>query len=283
MKLPIEFCRGPFALLALVTLTPAVAAELPLWEVGLGIGVANSYDYRGSDQRHTFVLPTPYIVYRGDRLRVDRRGVRGELFETERVSVDITANLGTPTDSSSNQARAGMPNLDWTLQIGPSFNWRFYENNARDFLLSLRLPLRAAITLDSHPEYIGWVFLPHIAADFLNVVPGWRVGLSAGPIYASNQYHDYYYAVQPEFATASRPAYDPPGGYSGASVGLTVSKRFKNYWVGAFYRYDDLHHVVFEDSPLVRTKHAGVGGIAVSWIFYRSPQTVKGSDTEIDP
>lgn len=265
---------------------PAVSAQdLPLWETGVGLAVTRLPDYRGSDEHHTYVLPIPYFVYRGDHLRVDRRGIRGELFESDRVSLNISANLGPPAHSDSNETRGGMPDLDPTVEIGPSVNVRLYQNAPRDRLLSLRLPVRAVVATDlSHAEYIGWVFLPHLAFDFLQkeMQAGWNFGVTAGPIFASNRYHDYYYRVRPEFATAGRLAYDPNGGYSGASLGMTLSKRYPGYWVGAFVRYDDLRHTEFEDSPLVRTKHATMFGIAVSKIIAQSKERVR-TDPDREP
>lgn len=257
-------------------LAPAVAEE-PLWELGAGLGAAYFPDYRGADEGRSYVLPVPYLVYRGERLRVDRRGVRGELLERRNLSLGVSANLGPPAESERNAARAGMPDLDSTVEVGPSLNLRLFENAPRDRVLELRLPLRAVVATDlSRADHVGWVFLPHLAYDMRDFGPGggWSAGLSLGPIFASNEYHDYYYAVRPEFETAARPAYDARGGYSGLSAGLTVSKRYRSYWVGAFVRYDNLRGAVFDDSPLVRANHAVIAGFAVSRILARSERRV---------
>ncbi len=264
--------------------SPAMAQELPLWEAGVGVSAAYLPDYRGSNEYRTYLFPIPYFVYRGERLRVDRRGARSELFESDNMSLNISANLGPPARSDA--ARAGMPDLDPTVEIGPSLNFRLHENPSEDRLWSLRLPLRGVIATDlSHARYIGWVFLPNVAFDLLNIGPGggWNLGLSAGPIFASREYHRYYYAVAPEFATATRPAYDAPGGYSGASVGITLSKRYTNYWVGGFIRYDNLHDTVFEQSPLVRSQHAFLAGFAVSAILARSEKRVEREPSASEP
>ena len=267
-------CLG---LLFVGALGSVAAQELPLWEAGAGVGVVSVPDYRGAEERSTYVLPVPYFVYRGKRLRADRRGIRGELFETARATLNISANLGPPADSEENAARAGMPDLHPSVEIGPSLNVRLYENAAADRLLSLRLPLRAAIATDlTEAEYIGVVFLPHFAFDLRNLGPsgGWNLGLTAGPIYASDAYHDYFYSVPPQFATPTRPAYDARAGDSGISAGLTISKRYPKFWVGGFMRYDNLDGAVFDDSPLVRKKDVFMAGIAVSWIFARSERRV---------
>lgn len=279
--------RCGLALLLSIPFSVTAAEELPRWEAGLGIGTVRGPDYRGSDEYRNFLLPIPYFVYRGETLRADRRGVRTELFQSARASLNISATLGLPGRSEENGARAGMPDLDPAFEIGPSLNVRLYENVPRDRLLSARLPLRAVVATDlASAEHIGWVFLPHLALDFLNAGPsnGWNLGVSAGPIYASGKYHDYYYAVRPEFATATRPVYDASGGYSGASVGLTLTRRYPGYWIGAFVRYDDLHGAAFEESPLVRTKYSLIAGVAVTKIIARSAHgSGSTEDTDADP
>ena len=48
----------------------------PLWELGVGVAGLRLPDYRGSDQSRGYVLPLPYIVYRGTWLKADRDGAR---------------------------------------------------------------------------------------------------------------------------------------------------------------------------------------------------------------
>ena len=51
---------------------------------------------------------------------------------------------------------------------------------------------------------------------------------------------------------------------------LSTSRRFHNWWVGAFVRYQSLDGAVVRDSPLVRQRYALAGGFGVAWIFARS-------------
>ena len=57
----------------------------PLWELGLGVAAVRFPDYRGSDQTSTYVLPLPFVAYRGRFLRADRDGARAILFAGRRV------------------------------------------------------------------------------------------------------------------------------------------------------------------------------------------------------
>ena len=106
--------------------------------------------------------------------------------------------------------------------------------------------------------------------DASDVAGGWDIGTAVGPIYASEEYHDYYYEVAPAYATPSRPAYDARAGYSGSRLTLTVSRRFAKFWVGAFARYDNLSGAVFADSPLVKKNDAFMAGIGIAWILVQS-------------
>ena len=54
---------------------PGRAGDVPLWEAGAGVAVIDFSDYRGSDERNTYVLPVPYFVYRGKFLKIF--GVQG--------------------------------------------------------------------------------------------------------------------------------------------------------------------------------------------------------------
>lgn len=249
----------------------AHAGELPRWEVGLGLAGLSIPDYRGSDQRRGYVLPLPYIQYRGDVFRIDREGAHGKLFTSERVKLEVSLAAGPPAKSDKSDARAGMPNLDPTVEAGPSLQLYLARNETRDRVWSVQLPLRAAAAVDlHHVQRIGWVFAPNLNFDALNVRGGWDVGVAAGPIYATEDYHDYYYEVAPAFATATRPAYDARAGYSGSRFTLTASRRFPRFWVGAFARYDNLSGAVFADSPLVKKKDSFMAGAGIAWILATS-------------
>ena len=83
--------------------------ELPLWEAGLGFTVLDFADYRGSDERSQFILPIPYVIYRGEALKIERDRVRGLFFEYERVTAQLSLGGSVPVNSEDNAARQGMP------------------------------------------------------------------------------------------------------------------------------------------------------------------------------
>lgn len=258
----------------------APAAQEPLWEFGLGVGAFGLADYRGADTGKVYPLPVPYFIYRGRFLRADRDGVRGRLFKHEFVELNVSLNATTPVRSRRTGARSGMPNLQSTVEIGPSLDlhlWRATDGRAR---LDLRLPLRAAMSVDSSPDAIGLFFAPRVNIDFLDVAghSGWNLGILVGPLFADRRYHGYFYDVAPQYATPGRPAYSARGGYSGSQALVSLSKRFPIYWVGCFARYDALSGAAFADSPLVRSNSYWTAGFAIAWMISRSSTMVSSGD-----
>jgi MipA family protein len=254
----------------------AQAAELPLWEAGAGVAVLDFPDYRGSDERHTLVLPIPYLVYRGDFLKADRESIRGQFYKNDRLDLHLSVNGSIPVNSSDNSARRGMPDLDPTLEIGPNLTVMLLRSDTTH--LNLRFPVRAVIATDlSYARDVGWVFQPQINVDFYDRFPGpgWNLGFAAGPVFGNKRYHNYYYGVAPQFATPERPAYDAGGGYGGIQWIAALSKRFPSYWVGGFVRLDTLSGATFEASPLVRQNESFAAGFAIAWILGKSQKMVE--------
>jgi outer membrane scaffolding protein for murein synthesis (MipA/OmpV family) len=264
-----------FLLILSIATSPALAEKKPLWEAGAGIGVLNFPDYRGSDERSTLVLPVPYFVYRGDFLRVERNRVSGQLFESDRLELDVSLNASIPVDSDDNDARAGMPDLDPAVEIGPALEVHLVNDDSRKYTLDLRLPLRAVVTTGL--DHIGWVAHPNLNLDVRNPLgwQDWRLGLLAGPMFGDRKYHDYFYGVAPEFATAQRPAYEADGGYAGSAAIGALSRRFPKFWIGGFLRLDTLSNATFEDSPLVKDRSFATAGFAITWVFKESKTLVE--------
>ena len=257
------------------------AEELPLWEAGLGVAGLTLPDYRGSDQQRFYVLPLPYLVYRGDFLRLDNNGLAGLLFHSERVRLNISADAWVSAKSSQNTARSAMPDLDPTVQLGPALEICLSKDTNSERVVQFRLPVRAVIATDlSRWNDIGFVVNPQLTWDLRNIGPGggWNFGLAVGPLFATEPYHDYYYEVAPRFAVpGTRPAYDARAGYSGSLLILSVTKRFGHFWFGAFARYDELSGAVFANSPLMRTDHSFMAGLGLAWVFAESKTRVHAS------
>ncbi len=267
--------QSSLAATCIVTMYACVAsgADKPLWEAGAGFTVLDFPDYRGSDERTSYVLPVPYAIYRGKIFKADRDRVRGLFLDADRVDLQLSIRGSVPVDSSSNAARQDMPDLDPTLEIGPSLDLTLYRDTTEDIRVDLRLPARTVIAIDFwHSHNVSWVFQPQINVDFRNTPLGtdWKLGFAFGALFGDKRYHNYFYGVAPEFANSQRPAYQAQSGYAGAQVVGSVSRRFQKMWFGGFARLDSVSNAVFEASPLIRQQNNFTAGIAFTWVLKES-------------
>lgn len=254
------------------------AEEKPLWEIGVGAGLLQMPDYRGSNESRIYSLPYPYLVYRGDILRVDEQRISGKIFKTDRILLDFSGFGAVPVDSDDNSAREGMPDLDPTFELGPALTIKLLKSKEYKYKLDMSLPVRAFFSTDlSSVRHEGWVFSPRINFMKDDLIPGTglNLGISVGPMFADSGYHDYYYTVEHEYAKKSRPAYSAGGGYSGSTITVGLSKSYKQFIFNAFASADFLQGASFEDSPLVKRETSIMSGFSVSWIFLKSAETVK--------
>jgi outer membrane scaffolding protein for murein synthesis (MipA/OmpV family) len=174
-----------------------------------------------------------------------------------------------------------MPDLDATVQIGPALNLKLWDARGPDRSLILFLPLRAAFAADiDRVESVGYTLAPQLT--YYRRVPlagcDWKLALTGGLQFGSGAFHDYYYTVAPEHASASRPAYDAGGGFAGYRFIGTFLCRYPQNWISFFARYDRVDGAVFEDSPLVRRNAGLTAGFVFTWIVGRSARMVDVTD-----
>jgi outer membrane protein len=269
---------GALALCASGLPGAAQADQKPLWEFGLGPGALILRDYRGADTSHAYILPVPYIVYRGKFLQADRDGLKGKIFDQRIFELHISASATPPVRQSS--ARSGMPDLKPTVEIGPALDarlWRSGDDQVKfDFLVSAR----SAFSIEASPRVVGWLFDPHFNVDIAAPfgATGWNLGFLAGPLFADRRYNRYFYEVAPQYATPARAAYEARGGYGGAQTLMSLTKRFPRYWTGAYVRYDTLSGAAFAGSPLVKRNSYWSAGVAVAWMIKQSTQLVEADE-----
>ena len=93
------------------------------------MGAVAFEDYRGSDTTHVYPLPVPYVLYNGTFLKADRDGVRGTLFNQDRIELNLSFNATTPV--RSDRERSGMPDLRPTVEFGPSLDLHLLRSDDR--------------------------------------------------------------------------------------------------------------------------------------------------------
>ncbi len=261
--------------------SPLTQAAKPLWEAGPGVGLLSLPDYRGSDQRHFYALPFPYFVYRGERLSVDRQGIRAKLFDSDRFHLDASFTGNFSLRSADNRARAGMPTLYPVLEVGPELVYTLNRaHHPRETQFDFRLATRAAFSLGANRiTQRGWTASPYFRISNQDVFgSGFDLTATLGLLYGNAKYHNYLYSVDSEFANGARAAYRAPGGYAGALSQIAAGRRYGNFWIGAYLRFDTLNGASFGASPLVKTGQYTAAGLAFSWVIAASSQP--GSDRD---
>lgn len=239
------------------------------WELGLGIGAVTGPDYRGSDEYRSFISPIPYVVYRGKIIRSDREGIRGNFLRSDQYEFTFSASAAITPDADKNTLREDMPDLGSTLELGPSLNINLTgENFSQGW--HLQVPWRAVFAIAADESgYVGSVFQPQFV--YRNKLGDWTFTYRAGVMFASDDYHDYYYNVKQEYVTEARPYFNADGGYSGWNNQMALSRSFNHNGVKSrlalFIRYDNISGTDFNNSSLVVTDHSYRGGFAFIWVI----------------
>ena len=255
----------------------------PLWEAGVLFGGACLPHYRGSDEYNYYVVPIPYVIYRGKRLRLSRHGLRGRLLWSEHFETALSV-YGNPPVDDDNRARRGMPELDPIVEFGPLAKWYFTAKDAPD-LLYLNAVARAVWAIEIHDDFgvdyvgvHGGIHLRYRNRTFFEKTK-WQFGLNAGIDISDRGYNGYFYDVAREYVTDDRPAFHSRGGYSGFWTSATVTKRLSpRFSVGSFVRWEGLWGAVTEESQLVKRDNQFVGGAALVWHIAKSKRKAPTMD-----
>ena len=250
--------------LLLLTFTSLFAKE-PKIELGVGVFTLSYPDYLGSKSTQLLTAPFPHVRYRGELLTIDEDGINGKLFGVDGLRLDLSVSGSLPANSEDSKAREGMPDLDFTGEIGPNLVYNIYEHGVA--LLEFEFPVRAVLSTNlSSIEYRGIVSTPQLKYSLNYSEFEWT--LRTGVMFANEKYHNYFYGVTEEYVTPTRTQYKASGGYSGFRNRIGMSYQKGSWWGGAFVSHFSLNNAVFQDSPLVETQSAIYMGASVAYIFY---------------
>ncbi|MEE9492709.1 MAG: MipA/OmpV family protein [Gammaproteobacteria bacterium] len=270
-KRKIQWVIAKFLLLLLNAEVQAAIenTQQPVWEVGLAVGALSMPHYMGSDQRYTLPLGLPYLVYRGEFVRVSRRGVKGLLVSGEHFSLDLGLSFSLPVNNDNN-ARDGMPDLNLTGQAGPRLNWKFSTTNDLP-QLSLHVPAR--YVLDTTGKKLGWVTEPSLKIEkkHWGAAKNLSLRMDLGVLFAGKSFNKYYYGVADRFAKSNRPSFEAESGFHSYFSKLSATyRKTRHLSFGAFIQLRDLSQGVVNDSPLVRQSLDVSAGVGFVWSIWQS-------------
>ncbi len=238
------------------------------WTLGAGLGVFEYHLYPGAKETRRLIFPVPHFTFRSEKFEIDR-GLKSFLYHSKKVVVDISMDFGLPVNSEDTQARKGMPDLDFMLQVGPSIEFLLNDKNKSYFDTRFEIPVRVAFASDfRNVENIGYLIEPRFSFNHRRYVKtGVSQKMTVGLKFATEDFHAYYYDVADAFSTAARESFTSQAGFGGSFAKYRISYRTRDFIYWAFVRYQSLHGAKFEESPLVLKKDYYFIGLGASWIF----------------
>ncbi|MBC8018532.1 MAG: MipA/OmpV family protein [Verrucomicrobia bacterium] len=181
---------------------------------------------------------------------------KGVFIDNEYTELNVSLAASFNANSSDNNARRGMPDLDYLGEIGPQLKIKFGELYGGK--TEVQLPVRAVFSTDfGRVDQRGFLFNPKLSHERKNIFnSGINMGSSIGSSFATKKLHEYFYRVEPRFATATRPAYEADSGYLGSDITLLglsygITDRVRAY---AGWRVGYYGGAANEGSPLFRQK-----------------------------
>jgi len=260
----------------------------PLWELRLGASGLFAPDYPGSDQYHLRGVGAPLFIYRGERIRIGadepNAVARAIAVQDRRFELDLSVDAAYGAESKDNDARAGMPDLDTQLEIGPQLTINLQDTGWTEEgrrRLRLLLPVRHVGATDfKNYEELGFIFQP--ALTYRRQWPGdpmMSFSTTFAVTFATEGVQDYYYQVDPAFATPNRPAFDAEGGYLGAHLQFSGRREIRpDTHLFVTYRLRSLDGAANQASPLHRENLTHALSVSLVWTALRSDRPARDRD-----
>ncbi len=258
----------------------------PRWEVGVGGGYLDGFDYPASEDPNRAGIALPYFIYRSPVFRVGDGGVGAVALERARVRLDLSLGGSLSASSEGNSARDSMPDLDFLFEFGPKLDVQLYERDSPRFgrtLIGWSAKVRAVVATDLKGfDSAGFVFASGFRLTQRDIF-GSPVDLLANleATVATEKLHDYFYEVADRFETPDRPAYDAQGGYLGTRLFLALAYRpIDNVRLFAGVGVGQYAGAANEDSPLFETRTNTGIAFGFAWRLFESKDSVQVMDTD---
>ncbi len=252
---------------------------LPKWEVGV-LGMASRVPlYRGADEYRWYSFPIPYFIYRGDFIQADKDGVRGLFYKWVRFEVELSMS-GNPPVNDRGGVRAGMPELDPLIELGPAARLFLYKGE-KIKAVYLEAAARGVFSVDMDDLSPGYEGLRgSLSMVLAGIKPRptstWSAGLKTGLEFSDQDYNAYFYNVDESYVTTQRPYYQSEGGFGGVFASGWISRRlFDGVSVALYARLDNVGGAVFEESPLVQADNSYMVGAGFTWKIAQSKNQVQ--------
>jgi outer membrane protein len=250
--------------------------ERPKYEFGGGAIGAYLPDYPGAKNNTFRFLPFPYFIYRGDVVRVDDEGSRAKILASKDYEFGLSFSFTFPVDSEDNPSRINMPNLDAVMGLGPQIILRPYKDKKQKLIVNFALRAATSIDHDWVIKNQGWIAASRLRYwRYLTEAKKTILALGLGAELGSKKFNNYYYTVNNDFATPSRPAFEAQAGLVETNISLSlihsVSQKL-SFFGGAFV--SDFSNAANRTSPLLEAQTNTGTLLGFFWLFYESDKKV---------
>lgn len=247
-------------------------ADKPTWEAGAFVAAFNTPLYPAAAETQSKFLPVPFIIYRGERLRVGEGGViKAMAVDKPRFKVDLSLGAAFAANSDDAKVREGMPDLDFIFEVGPEVS--FMLNNTKQSETWLTLQFRQVFSTDfSSIDDRGYIFQPELSYQGKHLFgdnDSFKLTFSSS--FATKKTHQYFYQVDEVYSTLERPNYKAKGGYLGSQA--TLVNRFEireNISIFFSTKVGFYQGASNEESPLFKKDFNYAFGLGLKWTLYQS-------------
>ena len=244
--------------------------SLPLWEAGVfGMGISHPA-YPGAETQSSLAFALPFIIYRGDILRIDRGDVGVRALKTPRTEIDVGFAASLAARASAIPARRGMDDLGTLLEFGPRLKINLGDETLGRSDSRLQLPLRFVFDANDHLRYKGIAYELQWIRE-LWLAEKWRISSNLGAVWGDQDLVNTFYRVLPSEATPDRAAYTPTAGLISIRGSLLATKLLTPEWrVLGYFRVESVAAGINQDSPLIRKEVGWTVGLGMAYTLAQS-------------
>jgi MipA family protein len=242
----------------------------PLWEAGAFIGAVGTPAYPASSDRTGRVLALPYVIYRGDVLRIDRSNVGARLVHTDDFEVDVGFAASLPASSRDVAVRNGMDDLGTLFEFGPRVRGTLARLSPGS-RIRYDVPLRTVLEVNNGIRIQGFAVEPELTLEVRDLYDGWRLSTGVSVVIGDSRLQNYFYGVPAFVATAQRPAFEAQAGLLATRLSISTAKAITpDVRVFSFVRYENYDGAANRASPLYVQTSGTAAGVGLTWTFARS-------------
>lgn len=231
------------------------------WGMGVGTGYLPDYPAAAQNRMRYLIFP----VYRGTFFRIDRvTGVSGEVYNDSRIDFSWNFIFQFPTQSKDIPIRSNMPDLDWVLSIGPELKYILHRGPYHKFFFRFPIRQNTCTNFASRTRFCGIAFNPGFRHTHWSSNWGeWTYRVEA--FADSSEYQQYFFEVNPSYATTQRPSFHARSGFLGFVYGVMHTLPFENWELSTALNYYDYSLAINRNSPLFQQTNNWAVFLAVTF------------------